>query len=175
MNVVIKRRVAAHNVDAMNRTVKADVDIENGSIMVLDTRSTVDGEDEVWVASKPTAASLGVWMAKSSEVVMTSVAIDGADTLNFKGIVDDPRAFTNVAGLVFDAFKPAVGDLIEMTLGADTGADYLVAGTDYALEKATAAGDGFAMKKVGTSILHIGSAKLVKTPVKTYIYEVAAN
>lgn len=174
MNVVIKRRVAAHNVDAMNRTVKADVDIENGSIMVLDSRSTVDGEDEVWVASKPTASSLGVWMAKSSEVVITSVAIDGADTLDFKGVIDDPRAFTNKAGLVFDAFKPAVGDLIEMTLG-DAEKNYLIAGTDYALETATAAGDGFAMKKVGTSILHIGSAKLVKTPVKTYIYEVAAN
>jgi len=174
MNVVIKRRVAAHNVDAMNRTVKADVDIENGSIMLLDARSTVDGEDEVWIASKPTADSLGVWMAKSSEVVITSVTINDNEKLDFKGIVDDPRAFTNVAGLVFDAFQPRKGDIIEMTLGADD-SDYLVAGADYPLETASAAGTGFAMKKVGTSILHIGSAKLVKTPVKTYIYEVAAN
>lgn len=175
MNVVIKRRVAAHNIDALNRTFVATEDLENGSIFTLTERSTTDGEDEVWKVAKPTATSLGVWMAKSSEVTITKVGEGtGADVLMMKGIVEDPRMFTNIAGLVGDCFKPQVGDIIEMTLGDDT-SKYLVADVAYKLKVAATAGDGFAMHQVGTSILHIGSAKLVKTPVKTYIYEVVAN
>lgn len=177
MNVVIKRRVAAHNIDALNRTFVATEDLENGSIFTLTARSTKDGEDEVWEAVKPTATSRGVWMAKSSEVTITKVGEGtGADVLMMKGIVEDPRMFTNIAGLVGDCFKPQVGDLIEMTLGDSTGTNtYLVADAAYKLKGATEAGTGFTMHQVGTSILHIGSAKLVKTPVKTYIYEVVAN
>lgn len=173
MNVVIKRRVAAHNIDALNRNVVATEDLENGSIFTLSTRSTTDGEDEVWNAVKPAVGTKGVWMAKSSEVTITTVG-EGDYALQMKGIVEDPRMFTNVKGLVFDAFKPQVGDIIEMTLGDDT-KDYLVAQAAYTLKADASAGDGFAMHKVGTGILHIGSAKLVKTPVKTYIYEVVAN
>lgn len=173
MNVVIKRRVAAHNIDALNRTFVATEDLENGSIFTLTERSTTDGEDEVWKVAKPTATSLGVWMAKSSEVTITTVG-EGDYALQMKGIVEDPRMFTNVKGLVGDCFKPQVGDMIEMTLGDDTD-KYLVADVAYKLKVASTAGDGFAMHQVGTSILHIGSAKLVKTPVKTYIYEVVAN
>ena len=173
MNVVIKRRVAAHNIDALNRTFVATEDLENGSIFTLTERSTTDGEYEVWKVAKPTATSLGVWMAKSSEVTITTVG-EGDYALQMKGIVEDPRMFTNVKGLVGDCFKPQVGDMIEMTLGDDTD-KYLVADAAYKLKAAATAGDGFAMHQVGTSILHIGSAKLVKTPVKTYIYEVVAN
>lgn len=173
MNVVIKRRVAAHNIDALNRNFVATEDLENGSIFTLTERSTTDGEDEVWKVAKPTATSLGVWMAKSSEVTITTVG-EGDYALQMKGIVEDPRMFTNVKGLVGDCFKPQVGDIIEMTLGDDTN-KYLVADAAYKLNAAATAGDGFAMHQVGTSILHIGSAKLVKTPVKTYIYEVVAN
>ena len=175
MNVVIKRRVAAHNIDALNRTFVATVDLENGSIFTLTERSTTDGEDEVWKVEQPTATSRGVWMAKSSEVTITTVG-EGDYALQMKGIVEDPRMFTNVKGLVGDCFKPQVGDLIEMTLGDSTGTNtYLVADAAYKLKGATEAGTGFAMHQVGTSVLHIGSAKLVKTPVKTYIYEVVAN
>ena len=173
MNVVIKRRVAAHNIDALNRTFVATEDLENGSIFTLTERSTTDGDDEVWKVAKPTATSLGVWMAKSSEVTITTVG-EGDYALQMKGIVEDPRMFTNVKGLVGDCFKPQVGDMIEMTLGDDTD-KYLVADAAYKLKVADTAGDGFAMHQVGTSILHIGSAKLAKTPVKTYIYEVVAN
>lgn len=173
MNVVIKRRVAAHNIDALNRAVVATVDLENGSIFTLSARSENDAEGEVWKATQPTAGAKNVWMAKSSEVTITTIGKDDY-ALQMKGIVEDPRMFTNVKGLVFDAFKPQVGDIIEMTLGNDE-KEYLVADASYTLKADTAPGDGFAMHKVGTSILHIGSAKLVKTPIKTYIYEVVAN
>lgn len=173
MNVVIKRRVAAHNIDALNRAVVATVDLENGSIFTLSARSENEAEGEVWKATQPTVGAKNVWMAKSSEVTITTIG-KGDYALQMKGIVEDPRMFTNVKGLVFDAFKPQVGDIIEMTLGDDE-KEYLVADASYTLKADTGAGDGFAMHKVGTSILHIGSAKLVKTPVKTYIYEVVAN
>ena len=177
MNVVIKRRVAAHNIDALNRAVVATEDLENGSVFTLEGRSDVEGEGEVWKAVKPTGAIKGLWMAKSSEVTITTIGKDDY-ALQMKGIVEDPRMFTNVKGLVFDAFKPQVGDIIEMTLGDDTN-KYLVPSaepnTSYKLKASATAGEGFAMHQVGTGILHIGSAKLVKTPVKTYIYEVVAN
>lgn len=180
-NVVIKRRVAAHNIDSLNRTaVYADADIENGSVFELRTRSTVDGEDEVWKATavppEEASTAMGLWMAKSPEVVLTTVT-DGTNSLNFKGIVEDPRYFTNVKGYVFSAFKPQAGDIIEMTLGQDSGGDYLIP-QDGSMTLKASANDtvtGFAMKKIDTGILHIGSAGFVKTPVKTYIYEVVRN
>lgn len=170
-NVLIKREVAARNVDAWNRNAKADVDIENGSIMVLSARSDEKDEDEmeVWTAEKPTAASTGVWMAAASEVVTTATG-----DLQFRNIVVDPRYFTNVANVVFSVFKPQIGDIVEMTLGASD-KDYLVAGTDFVLETADAAGEGFALHKIDTSVLHIGTRDLVKSPITTYIYEVVKN
>ena len=174
MNVVIKRRVAAHNIDALNRAVVATEDLENGSVFTLEERSNVEGEDEVWKAVKPTAGAKNVWMAKSSEVTITTIGKDDY-ALQMKGIVEDPRMFTNVKGLVFDAFKPQVGDIIEMTLGNDTNKYLVPEASSFTLKADATAGAGFAMHQVGTGILHIGSAKLVKTPVKTYIYEVVAN
>lgn len=177
-NVVIKRRVAAHNIDSLNRSVVATEDVENGFVFELLTRSDVDGEDEVWKATAAATAStaMGLWMAKASEVIVTTVT-NGDDTLEFKGIVEDPRYFTNVKGRVFSAFKPQAGDIIEMTLGQDSGGDYLIP-QDSQMALIASGSDnatGFAMKKIDTGILHIGSAGLVKTPVKTYIYEVVRN
>ena len=174
MNVVIKRRVAAHNIDALNRAVVATVDLENGSIFTLSARSENDAEGEVWKAVEPTAGAKNVWMAKSSEVTITTIGKDDY-ALQMKGIVEDPRMFTNVKGLVFDAFKPQVGDIIEMTLGDDTKKYLVPEASSFTLKADAGPGNGFAMHQVGTGILHIGSAKLVKTPVKTYIYEVVAN
>lgn len=176
-NVVIKRRVAAHNVDALNRSVVAEQDLENGTVFNLLTRSDKDGEDEVWKATAPTTAStaMGLWMAKASEVILSKVG-DGDTAVEMLGIVEDPRNFVNVKGRVFSAFKPQAGDIIEMTLGSD-GNDYLIPQDSQFTLVANASdnANGFAMHKVDTGILHIGSAGFVKTPVKTYIYEVVRN
>lgn len=176
MNVVIKRMVAAHNVDALNRSVKcATDDLDNGSIFELKTRSDVEGEGEVWIATAATAATAtGLWMAKGAEVVVTSEVV-GTEQLDFKGIVVDPRAYQNLKGKVFDAFKPQIGDIIEMAYGADDKNYAIVDSGKFVVKLNEDAGTGFAMKKIGTSVLHIGSASLVKTPIKTYIYEVEKN
>lgn len=173
-NVLIKRRVASQNVDSLNRTVIAEADVENGNVFELLTRSTTDGEDEVWNATAPATAATatGLWMAGASEVVITKVG-----NLEFVGIVEDVREFTNVAGRVFSAFKPVAGDIIEMTTGAEDDGEYLIPANG-AMALTTSASDnagGFSMKKVGTSILHIGDGSLVKTPVTSYIYEVVRN
>lgn len=177
-NVVIKRRVAAHNVDALNRTVVyADGDIENGAVFLLDGRSTVDGEDEVWKVKQITDATtaMGVWMAKASEVILTKVGT-GDTAVEMLGVVEDPRNFVNVAGRVFSAFKPQAGDIIEMTLGHDTNKYLIPQNSQFNLTtNASDNANGFAMHQVDTGILHIGSAGFVKTPVKTYIYEVVRN
>lgn len=176
-NVVIKRRVAAHNVDALNRSVVATQDLENGTVFELLTRSDVDGEDEVWKATAPTTAStaMGLWMAKASEVILSKVG-DGDTAVEMLGIVEDPRNFVNVAGRVFSAFKPQAGDIIEMTLGHDTNKYLIPQDSKFALTtNASDNATGFSMKQVDTGILHIGSAGFVKTPVKTYIYEVIRN
>ena len=60
MNVVIKRRVAAHNIDALNRAVVATVDLENGSIFTLSARSENEAEGEVWKATQPTVGAKNV-------------------------------------------------------------------------------------------------------------------
>ena len=169
-NVVIKTRVAAMNVDSYNRTAVCTSDIPNGSVFKLESKSSTVGEKDVWVATQATATDKGLWMATSPEVTITKVG-----DLEMKGIVVDPRAFVNVKGKVFDAFQPKKGDIIEMTTGADGKAYAVVDANKFAVKLDDAAGDGFAMKKIGTGILHIGSASLVKTPVKTYIYEVEKN
>lgn len=176
-NVVIKRRVAAHNVDALNRSVVAEQDLENGTVFELLTRSDVDGEDEVWKATAPTTASTakGLWMAKASEVILTKVGT-GDTAVELLGVVEDPRNFVNVAGRVFSAFKPQAGDIIEMTLGHDTNKYLIPQDTQFALTpNASDNANGFAMHQIDTGILHIGAAGFVKTPVKTYIYEVVRN
>lgn len=176
-NVVIKRHVAAHNVDSLNRSVVATQDLENGTVFELLTRSTKDGEDEVWNATAPTTAStaMGLWMAKASEVILTKVGT-GDTAVELLGVVEDPRNFVNVAGRVFSAFKPQAGDIIEMTLGHDTNKYLIPQDTQFTLTtNASDNANGFAMHQIDTGILHIGSAGFVKTPVKTYIYEVVRN
>lgn len=178
-NVVIKRKVHATFNDADKRSVKCDFDVENGDVFALKTRSTVDGEDEVWVATEPAAATDGsLWMAVSPEVVTT-----GFDNLQFRGIINDPRYFTNIAGTVFDAIKLCVGDIIEIAPGDGISPskisteEYLIpkVGSTSLTPSATANTAGLSLHKVGTGVLHIGQAGLVKRATPTFIYEVEAN
>ena len=187
-NVVIKKRTASFNVDSMNRTAVFTEDVDNGCVAVLQAYSETEGEGLVWKAEKPTATSKGLWMATSPEVVITR-AFDGDEAakvpaIDMKGVINDPRAFYNIKGYMVDMTYLNVGDIIEMTCagiekssgGAYDGTDtYLVPTTGFKLKGATAAGDGMALKKIGTSKLHIGNAALVKTPVTTYKFVVEAN
>ena len=104
--VLIESMIQAKNIDALNRSVKAEVDFDGGNLMVL-TAPTTQGDD-VWTASAPATGSLGdLWIAYNPEVKYTYV-----NGKVYAGLSADARDYTNVAGEVFDAFKPKKGDEI---------------------------------------------------------------
>ena len=187
-NVVIKKRTASFNVDSLNRTAVFTEDVDNGCVAVLKAYSATSGEGIVWTAEKPTASSKGLWMATSPEVVITR-ALDadeaaGMPAIDMKGVINDPRAFYNIKGYMVDMTYLNVGDIIEMTCagiqkssgGAYDGSDnYLVPTTEFKLKGSATAGSGMALRKIGTSKLHIGNAALVKNGVTTYKFVVEAN
>ena len=104
--VLIESMIQAKNIDALNRSVKAQVDIDGGNLIAL-TAPTAQGND-VWTAAKPSTGNLGgLWIAYNPEVKYTYV-----NGKVYAGLSADARDYTNVAGEVFDAFKPQIGDEI---------------------------------------------------------------
>lgn len=177
-NVVFKKRVQAYNIDALNRTAKCESDIDNGCVFALNSQSEDDGENMVWVATAPTAAtSKGLWMATSPEVVIVKDAMGN----EYRGITPDPRAFKNMAGRMIDATYLKEGDLIEMTGDGITGIEttankYLVpTAGDFVLTATSNAGTGFYLERIGTGKFHIGTGDLVKGIIPNYKYECKNN
>ena len=190
-NVVIKKRTASFNVDSLNRTAVFTADVDNGCVAVLKAYSETPGEGIVWTAKQATASDKGLWMATSPEVVITR-ALDadvaaGMPAIDMKGVINDPRAFYNIKGHIVDMTYLNVGDIIEMTcagIQSSSGKDkpydgtdaYLVADTaNFKLKGSATAVTGMALRKIGTSKLHIGNAALVKNGVTTYKFVVEAN
>lgn len=174
-NVVMQKQIAAYNVDSYNRSVKADVDVENGSVFKLVAKTGVEGEKVVWKAEQAAATDVGLWMAMTPEIV-TVVDVMGVE---YRGLNVDPRAYTNTKGRVFDAVLLQKGDLIEMTgegIADVATKEYLVPDTaSMKLKADDAAGTGFALHKVDTGILHISGAALMQSHPTTYVYEVVNN
>lgn len=174
-NVVIKKRYAAYNVDSFNRTAVGTADMENGCVFKLVKYSETEGEEMVWQAEQAAATDTGLWMATSPEVVVTK---DGG--LEFKGIVVDPRNFTNHRGAPIDAILLQYGDIIEMTgdgISDISTADYLVpSASNFKLEKAVAAGEGLTLQKIGTGVLSIGvTGGFGAKAIPTYKFQVIKN
>lgn len=175
-NVVIKKRIQAYNVDALNRTAKCTEDVENGCVFALNSQSTDEGEGMVWIADKPTANATDLWMAISPEVVIIKDAMGN----EYKGLTEDPRAFVNLAGRMIDATKLVEGDIITMSGAGITGIEdtaniYLVPSTGYVLTASSSAGTGFCLQKVGTERIPIGTGDVVKTPVVGYKFVCKKN
>lgn len=135
--VVIKTRVQAENIDALNRkAVFASADVDNGTAVSL-AFPTTEG-DEVFVASllasgmtfdigrkEPIIIARGSMLESEQENAwLIEVTAGGwmaiAPEVNkdvigkiYKGL--DPRRFTNEAGLPFDVVKLEVGDIIQVS------------------------------------------------------------
>ena len=108
--VLIESMIQAKNIDALNRSVKAEIDVDGGNLIAL-TAPTEQGND-VWTASAPITGKLGnLWIAYNPCVKYTVV-----NGKKFAGLSADNRDDTNIKGEVFDAFKPVVGDEIIVTI-----------------------------------------------------------
>lgn len=135
--VVIKTRVQAENIDALNRkAVYASANVDNGTAVTL-ALSATEG-DEVFVATLASTGmtfdigrkepiviatgsiledehqdawllevTTGGWMVISPEVNKDVIGE------TYKGL--DPRRFTNEAGKPFDVVKLQVGDIIQVS------------------------------------------------------------
>lgn len=118
--VVIKAEVQARLLDNLNRVAKSGesttVNIENGSVVVLASKSATAGEKEVWLATQPATATLtsALWMVATSENPVTTNA---AGTKVWRNDNPDPRDFINLKDKTFSCFKLSVGD--EIILSAD--------------------------------------------------------
>ena len=137
--VVIKTRVQAEKVDALNRKAKyATADLPNGSAVTL-AWSATDG-DEVFTATPATTGLEFAIGRKEAIVIATGSMLEdehqdawylevtsnsgvwmavspevNKDVIGkiYKGL--DPRRFTNEAGLPFDVVKLQVGDIIQVS------------------------------------------------------------
>jgi hypothetical protein len=174
--IVIQNAVQAMNIDTLNRSVRCADAIDNGFVFKLLNLSSVAGEGEVWIASTPTATAglQNLWMAYEPEVVIT---VSG--TKQYKGIDPDIRNFYNLAGAVFTAFKPQLGDIITLTDDDITGTigvnTYVVAtAADYKLNWASAAVSGLSLKLLSTDYISIADGSIGNQRVTAYRFEVVA-
>lgn len=163
--VIIESRIQATNIDALNRTAKAAVDVAGGGLVAL-TASGAQG-NEVWTATAPASGTLGgLWIAYNPSEHFTKIG----DKL-FGGLSADPRDYANIAGRPFDCFKPVVGDEIDITIDCvDASGSSVVAG-DFLESKAgqttftrvaasstaTAGSTAFKVEYVGTAPFPAGS------------------
>lgn len=163
--VIVESRIQATNIDALNRTAKAAVDVAGGGLVAL-TASGAQG-NEVWTAAAPTTGKLdGLWIAYNPAEHLTKVG-----GKFFAGLSEDPRDYVNIAGRPFDCFKPAVGDEIDITIDCvDASGSSVVAG-DFLESKAgqttftrvaasstaTAGSTAFKVEYVGTAPFPAGS------------------
>ena len=97
--VLIESMIQAKNIDALNRSVKAEIDVDGGNLIAL-TAPTVKGEDR-WTASAPATGALGgLWIAYNPSVKYTEV-----NGKMYAGLSADPRDYTNIKNHTFDAFQ----------------------------------------------------------------------
>ncbi len=109
--LIIESKIAADNVKTLNKSVvSTTADFDGGNLMALAAPTTV-GEDR-WTATVPAnGAVTGLYVAYNP----TNRFID-VDGRLIAGLLADERAYTNIQGRTFDAFKPKVGDEISFSI-----------------------------------------------------------
>lgn len=170
--VIIPLKIAAENIQSLNRSAVSAVAQEQGMVGYFSALSTTGGQEEVWTMTAPVTAHLfDLWMVYESELVLT------AD--KYRNLDPDPRNFIIPIGTVYSVFKPQIGDLIRMTEDAVTGTkstnEYVVA-TNAAtqLTWAAAAVSGLSLHLVRTTYIAIGSGSIGSDRVTAYDFEVTA-
>jgi len=178
--ILLQKTCVANDVVAYNRYAVAgsSVDIDNGNVFRLDTQNAANssgssGYSEVWdvlqvAASGSTMDSL--WMANQDSRNLT---IDGS--YQYAGLNDDPRNFYNKGALVFSAFKPQVGDVIELSadnfVNTFSSHTYANSGSSiYTLKWGNSAGSGSQMswQYLATTYFSIGTGAIDNQRVTAY-------
>lgn len=176
-NIFNARLVAAKNVDSYNRSAVAAVDVDNGNLVKLTTRSAEADEAEVFTAVVPSTSNglTGLYMVFQSEVVLTPFGggyISGLDV--------DLRNFYIPATKVFSVFKPQLGDIVEMTadgLAGTKSTNTFVNATDTTgglkpVWGATQTANVFSMKLLETSYLPFATGAIDSQRLVSYVFEV---
>lgn len=181
--VLVPTKITAMDVDAYNRVGVATEDIPNGTPLVCGVVSDEANQNNVFEVTTASAVAAGLWMAYSPEVNVTQ---DGE--YDFKGLVVDPRNFTNVANVPFDMFKPNPGvDMIQVTTDffqaegdpkTISGATYVeiqADGTFKAVTSATSSFAGMQFRIVATEPIIIASGAIGGEAVDAWILECTIN
>lgn len=144
--VIVKSQTLSSNADSHMRNAVAAVDLDNGSLMRLNSQKADGGTDnEVWEATIPVTDELGyLWMACSPWAKS-----------NGESIEEDPRELYNVAGKVFDAFLPHEGDLFVVTADA-------LAGTQSTNTYVIAVNNSWKLNWAAAPVAGTFAAKLIK-------------
>ena len=164
--VIVESRIQATNIDALNRTAKAAVDVAGGGLVAL-TASGTQG-NEVWTAAVPTTGSLGgLWIAYNPSEHLTKVG----DKF-FAGLSEDPRDYTNIAGRPFDCFKPLVGceiditaDCVDATASSVVAGDILESKNGQTTFTRVAASTGATAGSTASKVEYVGTAPLPAGPI----------
>jgi hypothetical protein len=173
--IMIPSKVAAHNIDSLVRSAKSSADLDNGNVVSLTALTGTSGEGEVWTAATPaTGATLtNLWMVGEPEVVLTDS--------KYKGIDPNIKAFYNVAGKVFTAFKLQLGDIVMLSadaLGGTKSTNTFVVATNGTVELtwASAAVSGVSLKLLATEYVSAPSTGAIgeSQRVDMYKFEVVA-
>jgi hypothetical protein len=166
--------VQALNVDALNRSAVCAADLDNGNAVVLASISATAGEGEVWTATQPATATLaGCWIVADPEVVVTY-----SGNSAYKGLDPDPRNFYVKATKMFRAFKPQLGDVIELnaeafTAGAGAGSAFAnLEDGSYKFIWAGSAGSGLSLKLIGTTYISLADGSIGTQRVTMYKFVV---
>lgn len=139
--VLIPSLVAAKNVDSYNASFIATTDIDNGMVFAAGDYS----DEQVYDVAAIGADLHNIYMAFSPEDTIITDAMGN----EYKIGINDPRTFTNVAGKVFSAYRPQVGDKILISAAGIKGTadDYAVVATgENKLQYASAAVSGLSYK-----------------------------
>lgn len=139
--VLVESMIQANNIDALNRSAKAEFDVAGGGLVAL-AHPTEKGDD-VWTATKPAADTDDIWMAYNPEVKYVDVNGKRYAGLSLSW---DLRDYTNLSGLTFDVFKPQIGDEIVIT-------------KDCVVDFTAAAVDGYLVPTAGDTKFTAGTAK----------------
>lgn len=181
--ILVQTHVAAMDVDSYNRVAyNATTAFQNGAALAMGALvpNPATGRNKmpfVFQVAAPAAVQTNVWLAYSPEV---NILTAGAS--QYKGLNNDPRDFTNIAGMPFDAFKPVVGDLIQVntsffsnakdpgTVAGATVVEMTAAGAFESLAAATSGYAGIAFKILRKEPMIVGS-----DIVDAWILECTAN